>query len=220
MNSENRPVAERRIRNGAAEHVAQSAPDRDGHVEPGEDFSPDLHVVEVRQDRRRDRPVGRLADADEAARQEETAESRREAGSAAREAPGDDPDADQRPARIAFGEPAEDGRADHVKDHEGHRKDADERELGLESEVFPAPFLQSFEPRRMRLTRSSEETSFDRRDDRREDLSIDEVEEIDEEKQDQRRSGTAGRRRRRLWSFFHGLFRVLPVIVTPTGIVA
>ena len=80
------------------------------------------------------------------------------------------------------------GAPDHVEDHERHREHADERELGLEPEMRPAPGLQGVEGRRRaRAGRAAEETALDRRHHRREHLAVDVVEEIDQEEKHQRR---------------------------------
>ena len=185
------------FRDGAAEHVAEGAADRDRHVEPRQDPATLFDGVEIRKDRRRHGPVCGLADADEAARQQEPEERRGQARGAAREAPEDDADPDERPPRVALGQPAEDRRADHVQHHEGHREHADEGELGPEPEVRTAPALQGLEGGR--LGAAAEEALLDRRNHGREDLAIDVVEEVDQKQQDEgrpralRRGGTTAR---------------------------
>jgi hypothetical protein len=83
----------------AAEDVAGGRADRDGGEEKGEDAAAALDRKEIREDRRRDRAVSRLADADGRARDEERPEAPRESRETGGHAPDRDAEGDQRRPR-------------------------------------------------------------------------------------------------------------------------
>src|SRR5439155_18026450 len=112
---------------GAAEDVAQSGADGDGHVEPGEDLAAFCGGVKIGKNGGGNGTVGGLANADEAARDEQSGVAGGQAGGAAGECPEDDADADQEPARESVSEEAEDGREDHVRKEEGGVEEAGHR---------------------------------------------------------------------------------------------
>ena len=87
---------------------------------------------------------------------------------------------------MAFRKPCKYRRADHVQNHECHRQDTDERELGLEAEALATPVLERLERDGLAgAVRGAEEAPLDRGDYGSEDLTVDVVEEVDEEKENE-----------------------------------
>ena len=155
----------------AAQHVAQGAADGDRHVEPRQHLPALGHGVEIGDDRRGHRSVGGLADAHQAARQQENDKGVGQPAGAAGQAPEPDADGDEPPSRPPLAEPAEQRRGDHVGDEEGRGEQAGH---GAGMEIVLA---------------GMEQVVADLRLDGRQDLAVDIVEQVHREQQQQRGPG-------------------------------
>lgn len=147
-----------------APDVAGAGPaDRNRHVEPSQDAAAPLDRIEIGDNRRHRGPVGRFADADEDAREQQREVELREAGRAGGQAPDEDADGDDFPARRAIGEPTEERRGEHVRQE---KRRGEQPHFGVAD----------------RLT-SAHKLFADLHLDRRQHLAIDVVHQIDREQQ-------------------------------------
>ncbi len=123
--------------------VTDRAADGDGGIKPRQHLAPDRERIQIRNERRRDRPVRRLAHADQASRGEQRAigvgQTRRPAG----KAPDSDADADEHPSRITIRQPAEDRRQQHVRHEECQDQPSDGR--AAHAELHSDRFLDGIE---------------------------------------------------------------------------
>jgi hypothetical protein len=153
---ERRAPAELRVHE-AAQDVAQRRADGDGGVEEREDAAAAILREVVGEQRRGDRRVGRLPDADGGAGGEEAEEAVREAAEHRRHAPDRDAEGDQPRPGALIAQRAEHRRGEHVDDHEAGHQEAGagvgQLELGHLAQAL---------------------------DERRDDVAVEVVEEVDE----------------------------------------